>query len=165
MPPSPRSITNFQDERRQLFFAHAGAEHIRVAVVDPKPRPAPRIPEFPARLRAALRSYDSVSAAAFAIHRSEGAVRKWLKGKSEPSAADLRAISERTGVSVEWLLFGEGNCYDTRRLTDFIAHTLYQRIQLRRTPKPWRSLSPAQQERLRQLACDHVSSWVRSEEP
>jgi transcriptional regulator with XRE-family HTH domain len=64
---------------------------------------------FPSRLREALESYGSASAIARAIDRSEGAVRKWLRGQSEPSVSDLRAICETTGVSVEWLVTGRGN--------------------------------------------------------
>ena len=43
-----------------------------------------------------------------AIERSEGAVRKWLRGQSEPNVTDLRAICEVTGTSVEWLVMGRG---------------------------------------------------------
>jgi transcriptional regulator with XRE-family HTH domain len=64
---------------------------------------------FPGRLREALESYGSASKAADAIGRSEGAVRKWLHGKSQPNVSDLRAICEITGVNVEWLVTGHGN--------------------------------------------------------
>jgi transcriptional regulator with XRE-family HTH domain len=64
---------------------------------------------FPGRLREALQSYGSTSAIAKEIGRSEGAVRKWLRGQSEPSVSDLRAICYTTGVSVEWLVMGRGN--------------------------------------------------------
>src|SRR5262245_7767563 len=64
---------------------------------------------FPSRLREALDSYGSTSAFAKAINRSEGAVRKWLKGQSEPSVTDLRAICEITNSNVEWLVFGRGS--------------------------------------------------------
>jgi transcriptional regulator with XRE-family HTH domain len=42
------------------------------------------------------------------IDRSEGAVRKWLRGLSEPNVTDLRAICEETHTSVEWLVMGRG---------------------------------------------------------
>jgi transcriptional regulator with XRE-family HTH domain len=64
---------------------------------------------FPSRLREAMDSYGSTSAFARAINRSEGAVRKWLRGQSEPSVTDLRAICEITGSNVEWLVFGRGS--------------------------------------------------------
>ena len=63
---------------------------------------------FAARLRQALRAYGSASALAKAIGRSEGAVRKWLRGESEPNVTDLRALCETTGVRIEWLASGQG---------------------------------------------------------
>jgi len=44
-----------------------------------------------------------------AINRSEGALRKWLRGQSEPGVSDLRAICEATGTSAEWLVMGRGD--------------------------------------------------------
>jgi transcriptional regulator with XRE-family HTH domain len=35
-------------------------------------------------------------------------VRKWLRGASEPSVSDVRAIAAATGVSIQWLITGEG---------------------------------------------------------
>ena len=64
---------------------------------------------FPSRLREAIESYGSTSGFARAINRSEGAVRKWLRGQSEPSVTDLRAICETTQSSIEWLVFGRGS--------------------------------------------------------
>jgi hypothetical protein len=63
---------------------------------------------FAVRLRQVLDSYGSTSALARNIERSEGAVRKWLRGQSEPNVSDLRAICEATGTSVEWLVMGRG---------------------------------------------------------
>ncbi|MDE2262899.1 MAG: hypothetical protein KGL45_10275, partial [Gammaproteobacteria bacterium] len=40
--------------------------------------------------------------------RSEGAVRKWLRGESEPNVTDLRALSHVTQTRLEWLVTGEG---------------------------------------------------------
>ena len=40
------------------------------------------------------------------IGRSEGAVRKWLRGDAEPNATDLHLLSQATGATVEWLIFG-----------------------------------------------------------
>jgi transcriptional regulator with XRE-family HTH domain len=64
--------------------------------------------EFPVRLRQAISIFGSVTALAKAIDRSDGAVRKWLRGASEPSVSDLRAIATATGVSIQWLITGEG---------------------------------------------------------
>jgi transcriptional regulator with XRE-family HTH domain len=64
---------------------------------------------FPARLRHVLDSYGTGIALAQAIGRSEGAIRKWLRGESEPNVSDLRAICEATNTNVEWLVFGRGD--------------------------------------------------------
>jgi transcriptional regulator with XRE-family HTH domain len=64
---------------------------------------------FAARLRQVVDSYGSTSSIARVINRSEGAVRKWLRGQSEPSVSDLRAICDATGTSAEWLVMGRGD--------------------------------------------------------
>lgn len=61
------------------------------------------------RLRLAIASYGSVSATAAAMKRSEGALRKWIRGTSEPTASDLRSICELTGTRIDWLIFGENS--------------------------------------------------------
>ena len=67
----------------------------------------PTVPDgFAGRLRQVLDSYGSTSSLARAIDRSEGAVRKWLRGQSEPNVSDLRAICKETHTDVEWLVMG-----------------------------------------------------------
>ena len=63
---------------------------------------------FATRLREVIDAYGSASGLAKAIERSEGAVRKWLRGESEPNVTDLRAVCEQTGTSIEWLVTGRG---------------------------------------------------------
>lgn len=63
---------------------------------------------FAARLREVIDAYGSASGLAKAIERSEGAVRKWLRGESEPNVTDLRAVCEQTSTSIEWLVTGQG---------------------------------------------------------
>jgi hypothetical protein len=63
---------------------------------------------FAARLREVIDAYGSASGLAKTIERSEGAVRKWLRGESEPNVTDLRAVCEQTGTSIEWLVTGNG---------------------------------------------------------
>lgn len=63
---------------------------------------------FAARLRQAIDHFGSVVALARAIDRSDGAVRKWLRGASEPNVSDLRAICAATGASIDWLVTGKG---------------------------------------------------------
>ena len=63
---------------------------------------------FAARLREVIDAYGSASGLAKTIERSEGAVRKWLRGESEPNVTDLRSVCEQTGTSIEWLVSGNG---------------------------------------------------------
>lgn len=63
---------------------------------------------FAARLRQVLKAHGSASSLAKAIARSEGAVRKWLRGESEPNVTDLRALCEVTRIRIEWLVMGAG---------------------------------------------------------
>ncbi|HUA22941.1 MAG TPA: hypothetical protein VMA54_02400 [Steroidobacteraceae bacterium] len=63
---------------------------------------------FAARLRQVLKGHGSASGLAKAIERSEGAVRKWLRGESEPNVTDLRAICDATQTRIHWLVTGEG---------------------------------------------------------
>jgi hypothetical protein len=63
---------------------------------------------FAARLRQVVDTYGSANSMAKTIDRSEGAVRKWLRGESEPNVTDLRALCEETQTSIEWLVTGRG---------------------------------------------------------
>src|SRR5215467_12581665 len=63
---------------------------------------------FAGRLRQAIDAHGSANGIAKAIDRSEGAVRKWLRGESEPNVTDLRSLCEQTHTSIEWLVTGRG---------------------------------------------------------
>jgi hypothetical protein len=63
---------------------------------------------FALRLRQVIDAYGSANSIAKAIERSEGAVRKWLRGESEPNITDLRTLCEQTQTSIEWLVTGRG---------------------------------------------------------
>jgi hypothetical protein len=63
---------------------------------------------FAGRLREVVDVYGSTSALAKTIDRSEGAVRKWLRGESEPNVTDLRSVCGETHTSIEWLVTGRG---------------------------------------------------------
>lgn len=63
---------------------------------------------FSARLRSVVEAHGSANGIAKAIDRSEGAVRKWLRGESEPNVTDLRSLCEETQTSIEWLVTGRG---------------------------------------------------------
>ena len=73
---------------------------------------------FPARLRERLGRFGSAQALALAIQRSESAVRKWLRGRSEPSVTDLRAICEVTQTRIDWLVTGRGSPEESAVLRD-----------------------------------------------
>jgi len=63
---------------------------------------------FAVRLRQVVDAYGSANSIAKSIDRSEGAVRKWLRGESEPNVTDLRTLCEHTRTSIEWLVTGRG---------------------------------------------------------
>src|SRR5713226_4520452 len=63
---------------------------------------------FALRLRQVIDAYGSANAIAKTIERSEGAVRKWLRGESEPNVTDLRMLCEQTHTGIEWLVTGRG---------------------------------------------------------
>ena len=63
---------------------------------------------FATRLRQVIKAHGSASGLAKAIARSEGAVRKWLRGESEPNVTDLRTLCGVTQTRIEWLVTGEG---------------------------------------------------------
>ena len=63
---------------------------------------------FALRLRQVIDAYGSANSIAKAIERSEGAVRKWLRGESEPNVTDLRTLCEQTQTNIEWLVTGRG---------------------------------------------------------
>ena len=77
---------------------------------------------FPARLRERLGRFGSAQALALAIQRSESAVRKWLRGHSEPSVTDLRAICEVTQTRIDWLVTGRGSPEEATVLRDPSPH-------------------------------------------
>ena len=63
---------------------------------------------FALRLRQVIDAYGSANSVAKSIERSEGAVRKWLRGESEPNVTDLRTLCDQTQTSIEWLVTGRG---------------------------------------------------------
>ena len=69
-------------------------------------------------MREVIDAYGSASGLAKAIERSEGAVRKWLRGESEPNVTDLRAVCEQTSTSIEWLVTGRGLRDDPHGIRD-----------------------------------------------
>ncbi len=95
---------------------------------------------FAARLRQVLRAHGSASGLAKAIGRSEGAVRKWLRGESEPNVTDLRALCGMTQTRIEWLVSGEGP-REAQRPADPSQGTS-DRPLVRDAPPPYRNPAP-----------------------
>lgn len=84
-----------------------------------KPRGPRAVPGLVERLNEVVNAFGHVTKAASVIERSEGAVRKWCRGRSEPSASDIRRLCEASGYSAEWLLFGtdlQGRCERENRV-------------------------------------------------
>src|SRR5690606_31189514 len=61
--------------------------------------------------------HRTITALADIIQRSEGAVRNWMTGRSQPVVIDVLRTCEVTGTRVEWLMTGEG----PQRETDPLA--------------------------------------------
>lgn len=72
---------------------------------------------FAGRLRHVVDAYGSANSLAKAIDRSEGAVRKWLRGESEPNVTDLRTLCDHTNTNIEWLVSGRGSRDSSQQLT------------------------------------------------
>jgi transcriptional regulator with XRE-family HTH domain len=73
------------------------------------------------RLIEVIDSTGTTNAVALAIGRSEGALRKWRHGQSEPAASDIRRLCEISGYSAEWVLFGtdlQGRCERENRVLE-----------------------------------------------
>jgi hypothetical protein len=93
---------------------------------------------FAARLREVIDAYGSASGLAKAIERSEGAVRKWLRGESEPNVTDLRSVCDHTATSIEWLVTGRGQ----REALSGVRDT---------SPPPYQDTTPREQLNVRLL--------------
>jgi phage repressor protein C with HTH and peptisase S24 domain len=63
---------------------------------------------FVARLREATERFGSVNALAKQAGVSEGALRKWLLGYSEPTRERLVDLARAAGVNLAWLATGSG---------------------------------------------------------
>ena len=63
---------------------------------------------FVTRLNETIRSFGSANGLANAAGVSEGALRKWAQGTSEPTRDRLVAISRAAGVNLTWLATGNG---------------------------------------------------------
>jgi len=73
--------------------------------------------DFTDRLRILTDSSKSIAGFARLVGVSEGSIRNWLSGSSQPTPQNLRAIASACGVNVEWLTTGQG----PKTATDHIA--------------------------------------------
>lgn len=60
------------------------------------------------RLEPLAKSYESASALAREMGVSEGTIRKWAKGASEPRTSELVRLAQLLNVNLLWLATGEG---------------------------------------------------------
>ncbi len=67
---------------------------------------------FAARLQFVVQQWPSADRLAKATGVSPSAFRKWLKGVAEPGRDRLVALADAAGVSVSWLIRGEGAAPD-----------------------------------------------------
>lgn len=67
---------------------------------------------FSDRIKHLIDRHESTSNLARMVGVSEGVVRKWKDGKSEPTRDKLEALSKATGVRIEWLVLGTGEVSD-----------------------------------------------------
>jgi DNA-binding transcriptional regulator YiaG len=110
-----------------IMTRSAGAyKRVVSAVKSTRLRRRPFIPKYHVpglieRLHEVVRSLGSQSAAAHSTHRSKGTLRKWLWGKSEPTAIDIQRLCETSGYTAEWVIFGTdlwGRCEREHRRRD-----------------------------------------------
>ena len=120
---------------------------------------------FPTRLRQVIPK-GKVNSLAEEIGRSEGALRKWLRGQSEPNVTDLGLLSVATGVSVEWLVLGGEEQISVALVLKYLAVVTHQRdCETRnKTMVPWSELSVARKRRLEQRVRAALNAWVLTDD-
>ncbi len=64
--------------------------------------------EFAKRIETLIKTVGSGNALAAAAKVSEGVIRKWKVGESDPSRENLISLAKAAGVCIEWLATGEG---------------------------------------------------------
>ena len=116
---------------------------------------------LPTRLRQVMPK-GKVTSLANEIGRSEGALRKWLRGESEPNMTDLRHLSVATGVSIEWLVVGGEVQVSMALIVKYLAFVTHQRdLALRnKTIVPWSELSAARKRALEQRVQAALNAWA-----
>lgn len=70
---------------------------------------------FAARIHVLIQTYGGVSRIAQLCGFSEGVVRSWRDGRSDPSRARCIALAKGLGVSLVWLMAGDGSMIESSR--------------------------------------------------
>ena len=118
---------------------------------------------FPTRLREVIPK-RKVTSLASEIGRSEGALRKWLRGESEPNLTDLRLLSTATGVSIEWLVAGGDVRVSVALILKYLAVVTHQ-LDCERRHKvivPWSELSAARKRTLERRVSAALNAWMQT---
>jgi len=68
----------------------------------------PEIVEFSNRLRLLAKEFGGIRALSKKTDTSERTLANWLSCKTDPKATALKSIADATGVSLNWLIMGQG---------------------------------------------------------
>jgi hypothetical protein len=77
------------------------------------PLPAPTATTFADRVKMLIQRVGSVTEIARLCGFSEGVVRSWRDGNTDPSRARCVTLARTLGISLIWLVAGEGSMLDT----------------------------------------------------
>ncbi len=70
---------------------------------------------FTARIGELIQKFGNISRIAQMCGFSEGAVRSWRDGRSDPSRSRCLTLAGSLGISLAWLMTGEGNMMEDKR--------------------------------------------------
>ena len=95
------AITSNQTTHKDALMINSSPEHTELSGDGAKEA-------FRERLHQVIRAHSSANALAKAAGVSEGALRKWASGVSEPSRDRVVSLARAAGVNVGWLAAGQG---------------------------------------------------------
>jgi transcriptional regulator with XRE-family HTH domain len=108
---------------QQLPEAHAsGAQTAGPSRLRPASAASTGVDGLSARMQLLIRTEGSASAVARRCGFSEGAVRNWCHGRSDISRERCVIIARALGVSLRWLVAGEGSMRDVDDADDAAIH-------------------------------------------
>jgi transcriptional regulator with XRE-family HTH domain len=76
--------------------------------------------EFADRLRLLVNKLGSIKKLSSSSNVSEGVIKNYLSGQSEPTRKKLIALANAGGVNIEWFLTGEGPAENKLKSLDLI---------------------------------------------